>query len=151
MGVREEAAQVVPKTTETEVARLAGELIERHRSTAKYAPEFLHGKPYVVLRDKDGNERIEYVTGQVEQPTFRKGLVLLDDAPSFIEYFNRHMVEASAIYATINPCKFVGVLDEHPDKQARRCRVARVPRDLHAEAVGGVGHLDEEERAQERL
>lgn len=91
----------------------AGELIERHRATAKRT-DVLHAKPYVILRDAEGKERVEYVDEQFFNPTFRKGTVKLDDGKSFIAYFACHATPASTIYASLNPARFVAVLDEHP-------------------------------------
>lgn len=98
-------------------ALAAGEAIEKHRSAPKHVEGFLHGLAYVILKDKDGAERVEYVDKQLANPTFRKGVVKLADAPSFIDYFMEHSTAASAIYATINPARFVAVLDEHQDNQ----------------------------------
>lgn len=123
MGMRDTPEATLPapgaiSAAEAQAILAAGEAIERHRSTAKRAPDYLHAMPYVILRDADGAERIEWLENQKAAPSFRKGLVKFGDAPSFINYFNRHKSSASAIYATINPCRFVAVLDEHPDEQA---------------------------------
>lgn len=92
----------------------AGELIERHRSAPKRVADLLHGKAYVILKDADGRERIEWVTEQLINPTFRKGTVKLDDGKSFIAYVARHGTENTAIYARQSPAVFVAVIDEHP-------------------------------------
>lgn len=113
----DDTKQLLHGVSETKTAIAAGELIERHRSTPKHAEGFLHGKPFVILRDGDGTESIEYVDEQMLNPTFRKGTVALGDAPSFIAYFTAHANENSAIYSTIDPCRFIAVLDEHPGKQ----------------------------------
>jgi uncharacterized protein YfdQ (DUF2303 family) len=93
-----------------------GELLERQSTTAKVplVPHMPRIAPYLLLRDAAGNERVEVIRETVEHPTARRGLVQLADAPSFIEYVKRHGTVDTAIYATIDPCRFVAVLDEHP-------------------------------------
>lgn len=46
-------------------------------------------------------------------PWRKKGDVELHDAESFTRYFNRHANEGSQIYATKNPPRFIGVLNDH--------------------------------------
>lgn len=46
-------------------------------------------------------------------PDRKRGTVKMNDAKSFIEFFNIHATTYSSIYASINPPKFVGVLDDH--------------------------------------
>lgn len=46
-------------------------------------------------------------------PMRKSGTVTLEDAASFIRYFNLHAIESSQIYGRINPPMFVGVLDDH--------------------------------------
>lgn len=46
-------------------------------------------------------------------PYRKKGQVKLDDADSFIRYFNAHAAPSSQIYAKLNPPVFVGVLNDH--------------------------------------
>jgi uncharacterized protein YfdQ (DUF2303 family) len=117
MGVPE-SNQILAQTRDTQIALNAGRELELHKSTAKRLPELLHSKHYVILKDGAGAERVEYVTEQLAHPTFHKGLVTLLDGPSFIAYVNEHKTETSAVYASLNPCKFVAVLDEHPRAQS---------------------------------
>lgn len=105
---------LAPTKAENAAILAAGELIERHRSTPKRVPDLLHGKAYVILKEADGRERVEWVTEQLINPTFRKGMVKLDDGKSFIAYTARHGTENTAIYARQSPAKFVAVIDEHP-------------------------------------
>jgi uncharacterized protein YfdQ (DUF2303 family) len=113
MGARE-PEDLVGQSADIHAAIKAGEAIERHRSTPKEVKDLLHGAAYVILRDKEGGERLEYVKEQFINPTFRKGVVKLDDGKSFIAYLAKHGTSNSAIYAKENPAKFVAVIDEHP-------------------------------------
>lgn len=51
-------------------------------------------------------------------PNRKTGKVTMDDADSFIRYFNAHANEHSQIYAKQNPPVFVGLLDEHQTDKA---------------------------------
>jgi uncharacterized protein YfdQ (DUF2303 family) len=78
------------------------------------SPLGCEGVPYVILRDADGNERVEYVREAFQAPKRMKGAVRMDDAESFIAYFNRFAAAQSLIYgATAPTLGFVGVLNEH--------------------------------------
>ena len=46
-------------------------------------------------------------------PDRKKGVITLDDAESFIQYFNLHATEQSQIYGKVNPPSFVGVINDH--------------------------------------
>lgn len=95
----------------------AGRELEKHASQPK-RPDIVHGASYVILKDKDGNERIEWLQRQFLNPTFRKGAVKLDDGKTFIAYVARHGTENTAIYAKQSPAKFIAVIDEHPEPKA---------------------------------
>lgn len=95
----------------------AGEAIEKHRASPK-KPELLHAASYVVLRDSNGAERVEWLREQFINPTFRSGTVKLDDGKSFIAYVGTHGQTSTAIYAKQNPAKFVAVIDEHPSAES---------------------------------
>jgi uncharacterized protein YfdQ (DUF2303 family) len=97
----------------------AGRQLGQLAGTLKQAKELLHSLPFVILRDAQGAEKIEYVDRQIQNPTFHRGIVKLLDSPSFIEYVNRNKGASCAIYASLEPAKFVAVLDEHPPGQAR--------------------------------
>jgi uncharacterized protein YfdQ (DUF2303 family) len=68
------------------------------------------GKPYVVVPD---GCMIEYLDETLMNPPRCKGTAKLRDAPSFIYYFNRFSRGQSQIYATLEPAKFIAVLDEN--------------------------------------
>lgn len=112
-------SQIQNVTNEPDVAAAikAGTELGRLRSQV-IVPQITHGVPFVILRDKDGAERKEVVDAQYSGPGFRIGKVPLDDAESFIAYFNTHADRHSAIYAKQLPCTFVAVLDEHPGQPA---------------------------------
>lgn len=46
-------------------------------------------------------------------PNRATGTVVMDDADSFIQYFNKHATDSSQIYAKLNPPSFTGVLNDH--------------------------------------
>lgn len=116
MGARDNEVGIT-RGSDIDAALKAGELIERHRTGPKES-DIPHALPYVILRDANGDESVEYVDNVQKAPPNRNGTVQLKDGPSFISYFNAHATEHSAIYATINPCRFLAVLDEHPAAQA---------------------------------
>lgn len=68
--------------------------------------------PYLILRDADGKERVEYISGVKAPPPRKTGSVALLDSASFIEYVVRHGT-GLPIYATLKPVKFVAVLNDH--------------------------------------
>lgn len=78
------------------------------------------GLPYVVLRDADGNERVEYLDREAvfaDPPTGKKGAAIMHDMPSFLAYWREHKCGESRMYAEMEPAvKFTAVFDEHcPD------------------------------------
>jgi uncharacterized protein YfdQ (DUF2303 family) len=113
MGRMENVDEVIV-ANEIAAALAAGVEIEKHRSESKRPKDLVHGAAYVILKDKDGAERVEWLKDQWVNPTFRRGTVKLDDGKSFIAYVTRHMTENSAVYGKQSPAKFVAVLDEHP-------------------------------------
>jgi uncharacterized protein YfdQ (DUF2303 family) len=72
------------------------------------------GKPFLILLDADGKERIEYLNDRFEKPHRKGGTVHLSDEASFVELWKRHMdADRSLIYGCANPAKFVAVFDDH--------------------------------------
>lgn len=51
-------------------------------------------------------------------PDRKRGTVVMDDAESFIRYFNLHATKYSQIYAKVSPPHFIGVLNEHEEAEA---------------------------------
>jgi uncharacterized protein YfdQ (DUF2303 family) len=75
--------------------------------------KYLDAAPYIILRDKEGNERIEPVKATIDRPERKAGAVKLDDVESFIAYVLRHKSQKATIYGTIAPAKFIAVLNDH--------------------------------------
>ncbi|MFW8567032.1 DUF2303 family protein [Orrella sp. 11846] len=48
-----------------------------------------------------------------DSPYRKTGDVVMEDASSFVRYFNAHATEHSQIYAKVNPPRFIGVLNDH--------------------------------------
>ena len=83
---------------------------------AKSAPTgYLDGKPYIVLRDATGNERLEFLGERFEAPARMTGTVKLDDVGSFLTHWHDHATAYSRIYALLKDDRaaFVAVYDEH--------------------------------------
>lgn len=47
------------------------------------------------------------------KPDRKRGTVTMNDAKSFVEYYNLHANVCSQIYGQFNPPKFIGVLNDH--------------------------------------
>lgn len=65
---------------------------------------------YVVI--PEGYE-IESLEKYALTPDRKRGVVTMDDAGSFVRYFNMHATAYSQIYAKANPPVFVGILNDH--------------------------------------
>lgn len=103
-------------------------------ANAKTNP-IIDGRPYAIV-PKDC--RIEYLEETISEPPRKKGTVKLRDAASFIHYFNRFSDEHSTIYATLDPAKFVAVLDEHFETAGELSHLGDTPsryREFRAEFV----------------
>jgi uncharacterized protein YfdQ (DUF2303 family) len=74
--------------------------------------EYQDAAPFLVLRDADGKEVIQYITGRTDAPARRTGAVTLLDSASFIAYVKLHH-NGTPIYGTPNPAAFVAVLNDH--------------------------------------
>lgn len=105
-----EVKQLPPAVAANVVADLA-----REATTAKAQPrkgDYLDATPFVILRNGDGGERIEYVANIDPIPHRKTGTVKLHDAESFIEHYKIHG-NGAPVYASLNPLQFVGVLNDH--------------------------------------
>jgi uncharacterized protein YfdQ (DUF2303 family) len=73
------------------------------------------GMPFVVLRDKDGNELLEFFDFESMRniPWYKQGIVPAQDIASFVRYFNDHATHTSRVYASLSPVRFTGVLNDH--------------------------------------
>lgn len=76
-------------------------------------PDFPHAKPLLVLRDKDGEERVVPVDQTVDKPHHVAGTIKVTDEDSFLDYFERFAGERSLIFGALNPVQFSAVLNEH--------------------------------------
>jgi uncharacterized protein YfdQ (DUF2303 family) len=68
------------------------------------------GVPFVVVPE---GYKVEHLTERDESPARATGVVKLRDANSFITYFNRQKRTESLIYASLDPAKILGVIDDH--------------------------------------
>ncbi|ACC71093.1 YfdQ family protein [Paraburkholderia phymatum] len=68
------------------------------------------GKPFVIVPDGYKAQIVDEVFGN---PARASGLVKLRDANSFVSYFNRQKRPESLIYASLDPAKILGVIDDH--------------------------------------
>lgn len=68
------------------------------------------GVPFVVVPE---GYKVEHVTERDESPARATGIVKLRDANSFVTYFNRQKRTESLIYASLDPAKILGVIDDH--------------------------------------
>jgi uncharacterized protein YfdQ (DUF2303 family) len=67
-----------------------------------------------VLRDEKGNERVEWIEERQDTPDRKTGTVSLNDADSFVRYYNLHAsAEKPPIYGQLRPVQFVSVLNDH--------------------------------------
>jgi uncharacterized protein YfdQ (DUF2303 family) len=75
------------------------------------------GRPFVVLRDGAGTEQAIPLEETIDSPPRKIGTVKLDDAASFIAYWETHNLPSSAIYARLSNPQFTAVFDEHASDQ----------------------------------
>jgi uncharacterized protein YfdQ (DUF2303 family) len=68
------------------------------------------GRPFVLAPE---GYAVKYITERDDVPHRAKGVVKLRDVESFIAYFNRQKRANSQIYATLDPAKILGVIDDH--------------------------------------
>lgn len=68
------------------------------------------GLPFVLVPD---GHTVKYLSERDESPSRASGIVKLRDANSFISYFNRQKRSESLIYASLDPAKILGVIDDH--------------------------------------
>jgi uncharacterized protein YfdQ (DUF2303 family) len=68
------------------------------------------GVPFVVVPE---GYKVEHVFERDENPARAIGIVKMRDANSFVNYFNRQKRAESLIYASLDPAKILGVIDDH--------------------------------------
>jgi uncharacterized protein YfdQ (DUF2303 family) len=75
------------------------------------------GKPFVIVPE---GYKAQIVDEVFSNPARASGLVKLRDANSFVAYFNRQKRPESLIYASLDPAKILGVIDDHRSFDAVR-------------------------------
>ncbi|MEI7297341.1 DUF2303 family protein [Paraburkholderia tropica] len=73
------------------------------------------GVPFVVVPD---GYKVEHIFERESNPARAIGVVKLRDAASFVTYFNRQKRAESLIYASLDPAKILGVIDDHRAAEA---------------------------------
>ena len=81
-------------------------------SSKPQAGTYPDAAPFLVLREADGKERVEFIKETLAAPTRKRGKVLLNDADSFIAYYKLHG-NAAPVYAGLEPAQFIAVLNDH--------------------------------------
>jgi uncharacterized protein YfdQ (DUF2303 family) len=81
------------------------------RGKPRRAEGVLDSAPFIVLRNGD-REEVVCLLGTMPSPHRKTGTVKLNDADSFIWYYGQHG-NGAPVYATLEPARFVAVLNEH--------------------------------------
>lgn len=81
-----------------------------------HATPGLDGLPYTLLPPGWQCAQLPRKT----EPDRARGTVKLRDADSFIKFFNYHKVEESRIYASLQPARFLAVMDDHSSVDSSR-------------------------------
>lgn len=68
------------------------------------------GVPFVIVPE---GYKVQNLTDRDAAPARATGVVKLRDANSFVAYFNRQKRTESLIYASLDPAKILGVIDDH--------------------------------------
>lgn len=134
--------QQQPQTARAADLQLVAELA-REAAIQKMDPmvgNYLDAAPCIILRNKDGSERLETVNFCQSPPARRTGTVKLLDSASFIEYVKLHH-NGTPIYGSPSPATFVAVLNEHKGSAANGG--AGVPGHRDHRAVLTLGYSDE--------
>lgn len=89
-----------------------------HLAALKHPHE--RGLPYIVTRDMDGAERVQFLAEEsmLASPWYKQGTVLLQDIASFTRYYTDHATPTSRVYASLSPVRFTGVLNDHGKEDA---------------------------------
>jgi uncharacterized protein YfdQ (DUF2303 family) len=72
------------------------------------------GKPFVLVPP---GYTVAPVTDIFTEPARARGTVKLRDSASFTSYFNRQKRVESLIYASLNPARILGVIDDHEESK----------------------------------
>ena len=96
-----------PRDTEAKTILDAGIKLATGKVITNPNPE----SPAFVLVPED--HHIEYLAAEL-LPVRKKGIIKLDDCLSFVRFFNTSDANGTkAIYASLDPLKFVGILNDH--------------------------------------
>lgn len=91
--------------------------------------EYQDAAPFLILKNGDGAERVEFLKEVKDPPARRTGIVPLLDAASFVTYVKLHH-NGTPIYGNPSPASFVAVLNEN------------IGNSHLAVGVGTAGHRD---------
>lgn len=95
-------------------AKDIGDLGRRTAVPAVTTPPGTQAKPFVILRDRDGDEQVEWLDEVFEAPHHTAGTFTFDDVASFLAYWKIYANPGvSLMYASLEPAAFVGVINEH--------------------------------------
>lgn len=102
------------KNTNPDAALVIAELARRAESSTftPRAGSYKDAAPFVVLRQSNGDEKVEWLDMRLSDPARKSGTVKLKDADSFIAYYGIHG-NGMPVYATLTPARFLAVLNEH--------------------------------------
>ena len=120
-----------PQTARAADLQLVADLA-RAAGLAKQEPRdgaYQDAAPFVILRDADGGEFVEFLKERMAAPGRRDGIVPLLDPASFVAYVKLHH-NGTPIYGNPNPASFIAVLNEH------------IGGGEHAKGAGIAGHRD---------
>lgn len=96
--------------TSTAVAIEAGRRLALSANTSPLR----HGLPYVVLRDQNGREAIEYFSQAAQEIARLEGHATMHDLDSFLMFWDEHQQPPSRVFAEMSPSvRFTAVFDEH--------------------------------------
>jgi uncharacterized protein YfdQ (DUF2303 family) len=93
--------------------------LARRAEAATFNPRvgnYKDAAPFVILRKGD-LESVEFLKERLEDPKRKSGTVKLNDAKSFILYYGTHG-NGAPVYATMQPARFLAVLNEHTKEAA---------------------------------
>jgi uncharacterized protein YfdQ (DUF2303 family) len=89
--------------------------IIKELAIASQEVRFIEDKPFVVVPP---DYQVRSLENFLSAPKRKSGIVNMHDSISFIEYFNLHKNDSSAIYAMVDPTLFHGVLNDHANNAA---------------------------------
>ena len=106
------AAQQLPTPQATAIVAELARQVETQKKATGTVPVIQDGRPFLILRDADGKERVEYLDGRRTAPDRNAGTVELADADSLIAYWKRFAGSHSSMFAESDPVSFTAILNE---------------------------------------